>query len=67
MLTTDQCKKIIFNLGLKFGVSPRLISENLLNSDDKRAMLNGDIPLGSLETHVAVWKDNGMPDYVNRE
>ena len=64
-LTAEQCKKILFNIGIKLGVSPRLISTRLLSREDKDDMLNGLLPIEALETHVKVWMDNGMPDYAN--
>ncbi len=65
MLSTKQCKKILFNLGIKFGVSPRLISERLLSAQDKCDMLNGEISIASLEANLELWRDAGMPDYAN--
>lgn len=65
VLTKDQCRKILFNLGIKFGVSPKLISERLLSPEDKEDMLNGIVPINALEAYVAVWKENGMPDYAH--
>jgi hypothetical protein len=64
-LTTNDCKRILFNLGIKFGVSPRLISERLLDAKDKCDMLNGDLSIEALEVAVKAWKDAGMPDYAN--
>ena len=65
MLTKEQCKKILFNLGIKLGVSPRLISDRLLDDHDKCDMLNGDLPIASLEAATELWRDSGMPDYAN--
>ncbi len=65
MRTTDECKKIIFNLGIKFGVSPRLISERMLDAQDKCDMLNGDVSIVELEAATGAWKDAGQPDYAN--
>lgn len=64
-LTTDDCKRILFKVGIKFGVSPKLISERLLDVQDKCDMLNGEIPIALLEVAVLAWKDAGMPDYTN--
>ena len=64
-LTVEECKRKLFKLGIKLGVSPNLISTRLLSKDDKDDMLNGLIPDESLETAVKVWMDNGMPDYAN--
>jgi hypothetical protein len=64
-LTTDQCKKKLFNLGIKFGVSPRLISTRLLSKEDKDDMLNGLVSDETLETAVQAWMSAGMPDYAN--
>jgi hypothetical protein len=64
-LTTDDCKKILFKVGIKFGVSPKLISERLLDAQDKCDMLNGEIPIEYLEVAVKAWQDAGMPDYAS--
>jgi len=50
-------------LGFKYGVSPRLISERLLSREDKNDMLNGLVPLEALELAVDVWKHYGMCNY----
>lgn len=63
MPTVEQCRKIIFNLGIKLGVSPKLISLRLLSKEDKEDMLNGLIPSDCLEAHVCVWKETGMRNY----
>lgn len=65
MPTTEECKKILSRVGLKLGVSPRLISERLLSDRDKRDMLIGVLSIASLEETVEVWRDNGMPDYAH--
>ena len=64
-LTDKQCKSILFNLGIKHGVSPRMISERLLSPEDKVDMLNGDVPLESLDLHVKLWKEGGCEDMNN--
>lgn len=64
-LTDLDCKKILSKLGLKLGVSPKLIATRLLSEDDKQDMRNGDLPIDSLETHIRVWMDAGMPDYAH--
>lgn len=63
-LTTEDCKRILFKVGIKFGVSPKLISERLLDAQDKCDMLNGEIPVEMLEVAVKAWQDAGMPDYA---
>ncbi len=63
-LTTDDCKRILFKVGVRFGVSPKLISERLLDAQDKCDMLNGEIPIEFLEVAVKAWQDAGMPDYA---
>lgn len=64
-LTKEECKKIISRLGFKFGVAPRLIAGRLLSDQDKIDMMEGNIPIASLEASVEVWRDNGMPDYAH--
>lgn len=65
MPSREECQKIIFKLGIKFGVSPKLIATRLLSEDDKKDMVNGDLPIESLEAHVKLWQHMGMPDYAN--
>lgn len=65
MLTKEQCQKRIFNIAIKLGVSPKLISIRLLSKDDKQDMLNGLVPDETLETAVKCWMEAGMPDYAN--
>lgn len=64
-LTEQQCKSIIFNLGIKYGISPARISLKLLSKEDKTDMLNGDIPLDCLDLAVKLWIEAGCPDYAN--
>lgn len=65
MLTKEDCKRILFKVGLKFGVSPKLISERLLDAQDKCDMLNGEVPIEMLEVAVKAWMDAGQPDYAH--
>ncbi len=65
-LTIKECQTIIFNLGLEFGVSPRLILSHLLDDHDKIDMLAGDLSIEELRCHVEAWKANGMRDLVGR-
>lgn len=62
MPSREQCKKILFNLVIEFGVSPRLISERLLNDLDKDDMLEGLIKIEALRPSVELWRDSGMPN-----
>lgn len=66
MPTPEECKKILFKLGLKHGVSPKLISEKLLSKEDKEDMVNGQLPYESLDAHVRVWKEHGLGHYSGR-
>jgi hypothetical protein len=66
-LTSQECKSILFKVGIKFGISPRLISERLLSDLDKEDMMEGKISIASLEAHTELWKASGMPDLVKRE
>lgn len=65
LLTAEQCKKKLFNIGIKLGVSPRLIATRLLSDEDKNDMLNGLVPDDTLETSVKCWMYAKMPDYAN--
>lgn len=58
--TTEDCKRIIFNLGIKFGVSPKLIATRMLTPQAKCDMLNGDLTIEQLEMWVESSKLNGM-------
>lgn len=64
-ITMEECKKILFRLGIKFGVSPKLISERLLSDRDKNDMMEGSITIDSLEHHVEAWMASGMPDIAH--
>lgn len=61
----DECKSILFKLGLKYGVSPKLISERLLSKDDKEDMLNGLVSFETLDCFVDAWKEYGMCNYAD--
>ena len=63
--TEQQCKSILFQLGVKYGISPKMISERLLSQVDKDDMAEGRSCLQSLENHVRVWKERGCPN-MNR-
>lgn len=63
--TIESCKRILFKMGIKHGVSPKLIYERLLSKEDKDDMLNGLIPLETLECFVVVWKEEGMRNYAD--
>ena len=65
MPTAEECKKILSSLGFKLGVSPRLISVRLLSAQDKEDMINGLVPITSLEKAVEVWRDTGMRNYAD--
>jgi hypothetical protein len=66
-LTEKECKSILFKLGIKYGVSPNLISTRLLSPEDKVDMMNGDVPLESLDLHVKLWKEGGCEDMVGNK
>ena len=63
MPTAKECQTILFNLGIKLGVSPKLISERLLSLNDKRDMMGGSFQIVELEANIVAWKESGMPDY----
>jgi hypothetical protein len=58
---------MIFKVGIKLGVSPKLIATRLLSPEDKEDMMKGSISIVELEAAIAVWCDNGMLDYVGVE
>ena len=65
MLTKEQCQKKIFQVAIKLGVSPRLITTRLLSAGDKHDMMNGLLDDESLEMHVSAWMASGMPNYTD--
>jgi hypothetical protein len=62
-LTIAQCQKKLFQVALKLGVSPKLISTRLLSKEDKQDMLAGLIEDETLECHVQCWMEAGMTNY----
>lgn len=66
-LTVKDCKTTLFNIGIKLGVSPALISNRLLSKEDKQDMLDGNLPVDAILVAVTLWKQQGFPDYANGE
>lgn len=64
-ITVEECKRMLFKLGLKHGVSPSLISSRLLCKEDKNDMLQGLVSFDTLDCAVAVWKEYGMCNYAD--
>ena len=64
-ITIQQCKSMLFKVGIKHGVAPKLISERLLSNDDKEDMLQGFITYELLDEFVKVWKEQGMFNYAD--
>lgn len=60
MRTIHECKKILFNLGIELGVSPRLISERLLSVHDKNDMLSGVLTIEALRHAIEAAKERGL-------
>lgn len=58
-MNIKQCRSAIFNLGLKYGISPDSISKKLLSAEDKRDMISGDLTHDVLDLHVKLWVDGG--------
>lgn len=56
---------MILQIGIKLGVSPRLISERLLSEEDKEDMVNGLLSEEALMGHVQVWMQTGMRNYAD--
>ena len=46
-------------------VKAELISTRLLSEDDKKDMVDGNVPVEVLICAVKVWMSNGMPDYAH--
>ena len=65
MPTARECQSMLFQIGVKLGVSPKLISERLLSIDDKKALLEGCLSITDVELHTVTWVASGMPDYAH--
>ena len=65
MPTREECQRTLSRLGLRLGVSPKLISMRLLSDEDKQDMLDGKIDIEELSVAIRAWMDNSMPDYAN--
>lgn len=61
-LDDEQCKKLIFRVAMRCGVSPRLITTKLLSEQDKQDMRNGELPQEALTNHVEAFRDAGLPN-----
>lgn len=64
-LSVEQCKDLLRTVARAMCVRADLISTRLLSAEDKQDMLNGDLPIESLMTHVKVWKEYGMCNYAD--
>ncbi len=64
-MDAEKCKRKLFDIGIKIGVSPTLISTRLLSKEDKQDMLDGRVEDEALLTAVKCWIEAGMPDYSN--
>ena len=65
MPTREECKRILFKIGIKLGCSPNLMATRLLSEDDKQDMVDGLLSIEELECHVKAWMDVQMPDYAH--
>ena len=65
MPTKEECQRMLFKIGIKLGVRPKLISTRLLSKEDKDDMVSGIVSIDDLEVAVLVWQQSGMPDYAN--
>ena len=66
-LSVEHCKDLLRMIAKMFCVKAELISTRLLSKEDKQDMLEGLISVEELLSHVKVWVQNGMPDYVNKK
>ena len=63
--TVEECKSLLFKLGIKHGIAPKLISERLLSREDKEDMLQGLVTFETLDCAVEVWSESGMCNYAD--
>jgi hypothetical protein len=64
-LSEKHCKDLLSEIAKMLCVKEEMISNRLLSEEDKQDLLDGNIPIESLITHVKVWIANGMPDYAH--
>lgn len=62
-LNDDECKEIIRRLAKRHEVKASLIPTRLMSDEDKQDMRDGNLPIKSLDCHIKVWKQYGMPNY----
>lgn len=65
MPSIKACKKILFQLALRYGVSPNLLSTRLLDASDKQLMMDGEITTDVLDVAVRCWIECGVPNYAD--
>jgi hypothetical protein len=58
-MSVEECKKILFKLGIEFGVSPGLISTRILSVQDKKDMMEGVLTIDALRASVEAAKASG--------
>jgi hypothetical protein len=47
-------------------VNEQQVIEHLLSVDDEQDIINGDTPMDSLQLHIQLWLDAGMPHYSGK-
>ena len=63
LLSVEHCKDLLRMIGKMYCIKAELLSTRLLSKEDKQDMLDGLISIECLASHVAVWKEDGMPNY----
>lgn len=63
-LSVEQCKDLLKTIAQAMCVKAEDISTKLLSQEDKKDLMTGRLSLEELLAHVAVWKEQGMHDYV---
>ena len=64
MRTIKECKKLIFAVAVRLGVSPRIIMTECLTADDKKDIESGEITLDALILHIKYWLETKRQEKV---
>ncbi|MCC5792828.1 MAG: hypothetical protein JJT82_09525 [Legionellaceae bacterium] len=50
-----------------FSVNGQQVIDHLLSVDDEQDIINGDTPADSLQLHIKLWIEGGMPHYSGKQ
>lgn len=67
MRTKKECQKILFDLGIRLGLSPRLMSDHLLDDNDKIDMMSGVLSIEALQSSIELFKLHTLPALLQEQ